>query len=69
MSPKSPFRLDQQFTGKAGVYRIMKQVSEYIHFATFVRFLTGVLETILTDSGSNQQEVAVVVKSVEGHWC
>ena len=68
MSPKSPFRLGQQFTGNAGVYRITKQVSEYIHFATYVRFLTGVLETILTDSDSNQQEDAVVVKSVEGHW-
>ena len=68
MSPKPLFRLGQQLTGKVGVYRITKQVSEHIYFATYVRFLTGLLESILIGSDSDQQEDPVVVKSIERHW-
>ena len=69
MSPRYLFRLGQHLRGKAGAYRITKQLSEFIYFAVYVLYCDRLcLLPYLAITNSNQQENPVVVKSVEGHW-
>jgi hypothetical protein len=41
MSPRYLFRLGQHLRGKAGAYRITKQLSEFIYFAVYVLIVTA----------------------------
>jgi hypothetical protein len=41
MSPGYLFRLGQHLRGKAGAYRITKQLSEFIYFAVYVLIVTA----------------------------
>ena len=41
MSPGYLFRLGQHLRGKAGTYRITKQLSEFIYFAVYVFIVTA----------------------------
>ncbi|WEW62007.1 hypothetical protein PRK78_007507 [Emydomyces testavorans] len=56
MSLPSLFTIGQQLRGRAGHYRITKQLSEFVYSALY-RFID-----------SNQNEQPVVIKSVAGHW-
>jgi serine/threonine protein kinase len=68
MPPRYLFRLGQHLRGKAGAYRITKQLSEFIYFAVYVPYRDRCSLPYLAITNSNQQEKPVVVKSVEGHW-
>ena len=69
MSPGYLFRLGQHLRGKAGAYRITKQLSVFVYFAVYVLIVTHLCSLpYLAITNSNQQGNPVVVKSVEGHW-
>ncbi len=68
MSTGSLFRLGQHLRGKAGTYRITKQLSEFVHFAVYVLASLAVFDSYLEIINSNHEEILVVVKTVEGHW-
>lgn len=70
MTTQSLFRIGQQIGGRAGTYRITKQLSEFIYFAMYVLYYQpSVVALILIIIISNQQDNLVVIKSVQGHWC
>lgn len=50
MSHRSLFQLGQHLRGKAGSYKITKQLSEFIYFAVYVFALTAVLVSILSNN-------------------